>query len=246
MQLVILAGGIASRMKPLSEQLPKSLFPIAGRPFLDWQLQAMARAGATRVLLAAAHLSEAIAAHLAATRPPLPVTLVCDGDFGVVPAGRAGTGGALVGAARRGLLDQQFLVTYGDSYVPVELRPLWTSHLGGQLPATMAVHENRDRWDGSNCVVERGRVVRYEKIADAALRPPQMRWIDFGLLALSRAEVLTWSDALPFDLSAPLGRLAAAGRLGAHAYAERFYEIGSPAGLAELEQHLSTSRQVRP
>lgn len=246
MQLVILAGGIASRMKPLSEQLPKSLFPVAGRPFLDWQLQAVARAGATRVMLAVAHLSEAIAAHLAATRPPVPVTLVCDGDVGVVPAGRAGTGGALVAAARRGLVDEHFLVTYGDSYLPVELRPLWTTHLRARLPATMAVHENRDRWDASNCVVERGRVVRYEKITDAALRPPQMRWIDFGLLALSRDEVATWSDPLPFDLAAPLGRLAGAGRLGAQPYSERFYEIGSPTGLAELEQHLAQSREVRP
>ena len=244
MQLVILAGGIATRMKPLSERLPKSLFPVAGRPFLDWQLELVARGGATRVLLAAAHMSEAIAAHLQATPPPLPVTVVCDRDLGAAAHERAGTGGALAAAARHNLLDDNFLVTYGDSYLPVGLGALWTAHLESQLPATMAVHENRDRWDGSNVVVDGGRVVRYEKIADPALRPPEMRWIDFGLTALRRDEVSSWHDALPFDLGAPLRRLAGAGRLGAYAYAERFYEIGSPSGLAELDRLLTTEKAV--
>lgn len=244
MQLVILAGGVASRMKPLSDRVPKSLFPVAGRPFLDWQLECVARGGATRVLLAVAHMGEAIAAHLAATKPPLPVTLVCDAESGDSDARRAGTGGALVSAARRALLDDHFLVTYGDSYLPVDLCPLFDAHLDARLPATMAVHENRDRWDASNAVVEGGRVVRYEKIAEPALRPAEMRWIDFGLTALSRAEVCSWRDTLPFDLAAPLARLAVVGRLGAHAYAERFYEVGSPEGLAELEHLFATPDEV--
>lgn len=237
MQLVILAGGVASRMKPLAERLPKSLFPVAGRPFLDWQLERVARGGASRVLLLVAHMSEAIAAHLAGTPPPLPVTLVRDDELG----GRAGTGGALAAAARRGLVDGRFLVTYGDSYLPVELAPLLRAHLSSGLPATMAVHENRDRWDASNVVVEDGRVVRYEKLEQ---RPPEMRWIDFGLVAFDRDEVQRWSDAPPFDLAAPLSRLVAARKLGAFAYSERFYEIGSPAGLAELEQRLSRREAV--
>jgi MurNAc alpha-1-phosphate uridylyltransferase len=238
MQLVILAGGVASRMRPLAERVPKSLFVVAGRPFLDWQLELVARSGATRVLLLVAHLGDAIAAHLEATPPPLLVTLVSDGDR------RAGTGGALAAAARDQLLDEQFLVTYGDSYLPVDLGALFDAHVASGLPATMAVHENRDRWDSSNVVVDDARVTRYEKIADPKLRPPTMRWIDFGLVAFDRDEVHGWHDAAPFDLGAPLGRLAAAGKLGAFGYSERFYEIGSPAGLAELEGLLATSEKV--
>jgi NDP-sugar pyrophosphorylase family protein len=238
MQVVILAGGVASRMKPLAERLPKSLFPVVGRPFLDWQLELVARGGATRVLLVVSHLSEAIAAHLEATKPPLPVTLISDG------AQRAGTGGALTVAVREGLVEESFLVTYGDSYLPVDLVALSTAHIASGLPATMAVHENHDRWDASNVVVERERVVRYEKILEATKRPPAMRWIDFGLLALQRDEVLRWSDEAPFDLGAPLGRLANAGQLGAFGYAERFYEVGSPSGLAELERLLSASHKA--
>jgi NDP-sugar pyrophosphorylase family protein len=230
MQLVILAGGIASRMKPLSDGVPKSLFVVAGRPFLDWQLELCASRGATEVLLLVAHLADQIRTHLAATHTPLPVVVADDGDA------RLGTGGALVAAARRELLAERFLVTYGDSYLPVDLTALWHAHRG---PATMAVHENGNRWDGSNAIVAGDRVVRYEKIGDASARPPAMRWIDFGLLALDRDEVLAWKDAAPFDLAAPLGRLAAAGNLHAFCCSERFYEIGSAAGLAELEGLLS-------
>ncbi|HEX8950544.1 MAG TPA: sugar phosphate nucleotidyltransferase, partial [Polyangia bacterium] len=177
-----------------------------------------------------AHLADQIRAHLAATSAPLPVTIADDGDT------RLGTAGALVTAARRGLLDDRFLVTYGDSYLPVDLRALWRAHRG---PATMAVYENGNRWDGSNAIVDGDRVTRYEKIADPAARPAAMRWIDFGLSALDRDEVLGWGDAPPFDLARPLGRLAAAGKLRAFSYSERFYEIGSVAGLAELEGLLS-------
>jgi NDP-sugar pyrophosphorylase family protein len=243
MQLVILAGGVASRMKPMADRLPKSLFPVAGRPFLDWQLELVARGGATRVVLVVAHLGDVIAEHLEATRPPLPVTLVHD-DEEPGPPRRAGTGGALFAAARRWLLDDRFLVTYGDSYLPVDLRALFAAHLASGLPATMAVHENEGRWDASNVIVEGARVARYEKIKDPAQRPPEMRWIDFGILALDRAETLRWPDVAPFDLAAPLGRLAASGRLGAFTYHERFYEIGSPTGLAELEARLATSQVV--
>ena len=240
MQVVVLAGGIASRMRPLSERLPKSLFPVAGRPFLDRQLALLHQGGATGVLLLVSHLGEAIAAHLQAAPPPLPVTLFCEGER------RAGTGGALAAAARAGRLEARFLITYGDSYLPVDLDALLAAHVASGLPATMAVHENRGRWDASNVVVAGGKVARYEKIADPAARPPEMRFIDFGLTACERDEVLGWADAPPFDLQAPLSRLAAAGRLGAFAYAERFYEIGSPAGLAELEQLLAGAKEASP
>jgi NDP-sugar pyrophosphorylase family protein len=235
LQVVVLAGGLATRMKPLSGLLPKILFPVAGRPFLDRQLDLLVRGGATKVLLCVRHLAHMVEAHLAASPPPLPVTLSDDGEQA------AGTGGALIRALERGQLEPHFVVMYGDSYLPVDLRPLLAQHLASGLPATMAVLENDGRWDASNCVVEGQRVVRYEKIEDPAQRPPQMRWIDYGATALDRAWVESWPRTLPADLSTPLTRLSMDGKLGAFTVTERFYEIGSPAGLAELEAYLGAS-----
>jgi NDP-sugar pyrophosphorylase family protein len=235
MQVLVLAGGIATRMKPLSDRLPKVLFPVAGRPFLDWQLELLARNGATRVLLCVSHFADEIGAHVRSRPQPLAVELVDDGPR------RAGTGGAVRSALQRAAVDEHFFVTYGDSFLPVDLRGMYQAHTQSGRPATMSVHRNDGRWDASNAVVEGDRVVRYEKIANAAARPPEMRWIDFGLTAFRRDEVLAWPDPEPFDLAAPLGRLSTQGRLGAFEFAERFYEIGSPAGLAELEQLLGRS-----
>jgi NDP-sugar pyrophosphorylase family protein len=239
-QVVVLAGGIATRMRPLSERLPKSLFPVAGRPFLDWQLEALARGGASRVVLCVGHKERQIREHLAATR--LPVEVSCSSE-GHLPAG---TGGALRAALRAGLLADQFVVTYGDSYLPVDLRPLLRQHAASGLPATMAIHQNHNQWDASNVVAGDGLVLRYEKIEPQELRPKEMVWIDFGISAWQQSEVHGWREAEPFDLQLPLVRLARDRQLGAFAYRERFFEIGSPHGLAELERFLGARQETAP
>ncbi|MGC4121961.1 MAG: NTP transferase domain-containing protein [Myxococcales bacterium] len=233
MQVVVLAGGLGTRLGERGRGLPKSLVPIAGRPFLDHQLELLSRGGATRALLCVGHLGGMIRDHLSRSHPPIPVELVDDGP------NPAGTGGAVRSAVERGLCDERFLVTYGDSYLRADLRALLCAHAQSGAPATMAVLENHDRWDSSNCVVEDGRVVRYRKGLDAAARPAGMRWIDYGLSAYERSWVAAWPDALPLDLSLPLSRLADEGALAAFEVTERFFEIGSPQGLADLEQALA-------
>jgi NDP-sugar pyrophosphorylase family protein len=232
MQVVILAGGIATRMRPLSERLPKSLFPVAGRPFLEWQLELLARGGAERALLCVGHFGAQIRAHLARSRPPMPVALCDDGERPL------GTGGALRAAVRRGLVEPRCLVTYGDSYLPVDLRPLLAAHLAAGMPATMAVYANADRWDRSNLAVAAGRVVRYDKRVEAEDRAA-LRYIDYGVSVVERDEIARWDDPDPLDLALAHGRLAALGRLAAHEVSERFYEIGSPEGLRELDARLA-------
>ena len=239
MQVIILAGGLAERMRPLADRLPKSLFPVAGRAFLEWQLERLWAGGATRALLCVGHRGDDVRAHVARSCPPVPVDFCDDG------ARPLGTGGALAAAVARGLTDERFVVTYGDSYLPIDLRPLVAAHLAAGTPATMAVYANGDRWDRSNAVVADQRVLRYAKSLDAAARPAAMRHIDYGLSIFERSEVAAWRAPLPLDLAAPLGRLADAGQLAAYEVRERFYEIGSPSGLAELEQLLGDGAAVR-
>lgn len=233
-QVVVLCGGLATRMRPLSDALPKVLLEVAGRPFLRVLFDRLAACSVDEVVLAVGHLSAAIEAELARAPAPIPTRIVHDGPTPL------GTLGAL--AAMRDALAPVFVVTYGDSYLPP---PFDYSALARLLEADaaargcMAVWHNRDALEPSNCAVARGRVIRYAKGDARRLEGPPLSWIDYGALALRRellGEVPPGASASLSDLQA---RLAAAGELAALEVPERFWEIGSPQGLAALAARLA-------
>jgi NDP-sugar pyrophosphorylase family protein len=234
MQCVILAGGLGTRMWPRSRTVPKTLLPVAGRPFAHWQLSWLAAAGVTSVVYSIGHLGDQVRRFVGdGSAWQLDVSYADEG------ATLRGTAGALRLALEQGLLDDRFLVLYGDSWLQVDPRDVVDAHTRSSLPALMTVFENRGRWDRSNAVVVGDRVTCYEKDADP--RPPGMRWIDYGLSVLTRqvVEELVGRD-LPRDLAPVLSELARTDRLAAFEVTERFYEIGSPDGLADLESHLTS------
>lgn len=229
MQVVILAGGKGTRLAPLTDSMPKALVPVAGRPFADRQLALLRSNGATRILYSVGHMGDRIRAHVGeGARFGLAVDYVDDGDAPL------GTGGPLRVALDAGMLEERFLVTYGDSYLPVDLAPIMAALAGSGAPALMTVFRNDGRWDGSNVAFADGRIVLYDKRG----RHPGivLDHIDYGILGLTRGFV---ADAIPagqaVDLAEPLYELSRAGRLAGHAVATRFWEIGGHAGLAELE-----------
>ena len=130
-----------------------------------------------------------------------------------------------------------FFVLYGDSFLSVDLAPVWAAAGSGGKP-TMCVFPNDGRWDASNAVFENGRVTLYEKGRGDA---PDigMRHIDMGLSVLN-GDVITEEvpPGEPCGLAGVFHRLSRAGKLMGYEAAERFYEIGSPQGRAELEAHL--------
>ena len=225
MQCVVLAGGLATRMRPLTERVPKVLLEVAGRPFFHHQLKLMAEQGVTEVVLALGHLGEQVEQHLAASPPPVPVRVVREHE-------PLGTGGALRHCFDAGVLDERFLLTWGDSFLPIDWHPVWRAFTGEAL---MTVLENEGRWDTSNVVFENGSLALYDKSRTRA--PAEaFRHIDYGLMALRRSVV----EGLPrgrADLAALFHTLSVEGRLQGFAVRHRFYEIGSPQGLADLEQH---------
>ncbi len=229
MQAVILAGGLATRMRPLTKDTPKAMLEVAGRPFIAWQLEQLARYGYSRVLLCLGYLGEQVRGFVRdGAHFDLEVEYTFDGPR------LLGTGGALRRSVER--LEPLFLVTYGDSYLPFDYAgPLRDLEAHPDALATMSVFENAGRWDASNTQVEGDRVVRYEKGSD----DPALRHIDYGATALRR-EALT---RLPPDTSVGLDSLqsdlAREGRLRSYEAHERFYEIGSEEGLRELELYLS-------
>jgi N-acetyl-alpha-D-muramate 1-phosphate uridylyltransferase len=225
MQAVILAGGLATRLGALARDRPKSLIEVGGRPFLAWQLERLARSGFSDVLLCIGHLGAQIRAF-AGDGSAFGLRVRCRED-----GPRAlGTAGAL-----RAALDElapEFLVTYGDSYLPFDYStPLTDLRAHPEAEGSMAVFRNDGRWDRSNTAVSGEHVVRYEKGSnDAALDH-----IDYGATALRREVIARLPPGASAGLDRIQGELAAAGTLRACRATTRFYEIGSEAGLAELD-----------
>jgi N-acetyl-alpha-D-muramate 1-phosphate uridylyltransferase len=229
--VALLAGGLATRLRPLTEKIPKVLLPVAGRPFLAHQLELLRRQGVQRVVLCLGYLGERVVKEFGDGRDwGLDLSYSFDGPT------LLGTGGALRQALPQ--LGEQFFVLYGDSYLTTPFAPISEFFARSGKAGLMTVYRNEGRYDTSNVVFRDGQIIRYDKQA----RRPEMRHIDYGL-SLFRASVFQeWPAGTPFDLAAVMQQLVARGQLAGFEVPERFYEIGSPAGLAELEAKLESEK----
>jgi len=234
MQCVILAGGLGTRMRPLTDVLPKTLLPVAGRPFAWHQMRWLATHGIDDVVYCIAHQGAQIREYWATQ--PAPVRSLRYVNEG---SDLRGTGGALRLALDEQVLDESFFVLYGDSFLPIEFAPVWSAFQASGRPALMTVLKNQGRWDRSNVIYDGGRVSLYSKNAEPPVQA-RMQYIDYGLSVLRR-EVIAGISEIIFDLSAVFHRLSVEGQLAGYEVTERFYEIGSLDGLRDLEKYLASS-----
>lgn len=221
----ILAGGLGTRLGERVRSTPKPLLEVAGEPFLVHQLRLLAAHAVSRVVLCVGYLGELIEAEIGHERFGIAIAYSYDS-----PA-LDGT----LGAIRRALplLGERFLVLYGDTYLRIDYRAVDRAWRDGGLPATMSVLRNEGRWDTSNALYRDGRVLAYDKRAPT----PEMLWIDYGLGGLT-AEALAEVESDEPELANLYSRLARRGRLAGYEARERFYEIGTQAGLAEADEFM--------
>jgi NDP-sugar pyrophosphorylase family protein len=222
--VALLAGGLATRLRPLTENVPKAMLEIAGEPFIAHQLRLMRRERISRVVICAGYLAEQIKAYVGdGSLFGLSVVYQTDGPR------LLGTGGAL-----RGALDQlgsEFLVMYGDSWLDTAYAPIVEAFRASRKPALMTVFRNDGQWDASNVWLEDGRIRLYSKRE----RLPQMHHIDWGLSIVGAEALATRLANEPFDLAEVYSDLSRTGELAGYEVATRFYEIGSAAGLRETD-----------
>jgi MurNAc alpha-1-phosphate uridylyltransferase len=228
-QAVILAGGLATRMLPRTLTTPKVMLPVRGRPFIDWQLEKIASAGYTDVVLCIAHLGEQVRDYVGdGARHGMTVRYSEEGP------NLLGTAGALRAALP--LLAETFLVTYGDSYLPFDYRgPLTVLERHDDCEGVMSVYKNSGAWDASNVIADDEWVQSYQK----GTTDPAFDHIDYGAIALRRNVIEPLPAGEKRDLAALQMELAQQGRLRAYRAEVRFYEIGSEAGLSDLEHFLA-------
>ena len=233
--VAILAGGLATRLRPATETIPKALIEVSGEPFLAHQLRLLTRCGIERVVLCIGHRGEQIQQYAGnGSRFGVDLEYSYDGPR------LLGTAGALRQALT--ILGESFFVLYGDSYLPCDYQSVERTFLDSGKLGLMTVFHNEGQWDTSNVEFSGGRLLAYDKES----RTPRMRHIDYGLGVFRSAAFAALPDDQPYDLATLYRDLLAQDELAAHEVGERFYEIGSFAGIQELEEFLRNSTSTRP
>jgi NDP-sugar pyrophosphorylase family protein len=228
--VAILAGGLATRLKPITESVPKILVEVAGEPFFNHQIRLLRRSGLTRLVLCIGYLGERV------------VELYGDGskwgveiEYSFDGAKLLGTGGALIRALPK--LGDAFYVLYGDSYLPIDYRAVGAAFLASGKLGLMTVFENKGLYDTSNVWFQQGAIMAYDK----SDRLPTMHHIDYGLGLFRPAAFDGFARDQVVDLAQIQRALLERGQLVGFEIAQRFYEIGSHAGLEELNLLLKNS-----
>src|SRR5450759_2944457 len=214
--LALLAGGLATRLRPLSEQVPKAMIEVAGEPFIAHQLRLARREGISRVVLCVGYLWEQIRDFVADGR-----RFGVEVEYAVDGPKLLGTGGALRKALDK--LGPECMVMYGDSWLDTSFPPIVQAFRASRKPALMNVFRNDGRWDQSNVWFEDGEIKRYDKRETL----PQMHHIDWGLSVITADILLKQPVDTPFDLATVFSALVQRGELAGYEVKTRFYEIGS-------------------
>jgi N-acetyl-alpha-D-muramate 1-phosphate uridylyltransferase len=231
MQVAILAGGLATRLRPLTEKIPKSLVMVEGRAFLEYQLDFLKAGGVRDILLCIGHLGGLIEEKFGdGTKFGVRIKYSREGEK------LLGTAGALKKAA--GLLEDEFFVMYGDSFLFLDFNNIMCYFNNQDKLALMTVYRNLGLYDKSNTVVEGNLVRRYKKQSASG----EMEYIDYGASILRR-KVLDFVPAgRPYSLEELFPELIEREELLAYEVKERFYQIGSPEGLEEFKKYVSGLR----
>lgn len=226
---MLLAGGKATRLRPVTETIPKSMLEVGGRPFIESQLELLKKKGITKVIICASFLGEMIRDHIGNGNSfGIEVNYSFDGEK------LLGTGGAIKKALE--VLDEHFFVMYGDSYLDTNFQKISDYFQSENKSGLMTVFKNEDKWDTSNIEFDGDKIIDYDK-KDLNDR---MHYIDYGLGILTKDCFTDFNNEDEFDLAHVYKRLLSKNQLLGYEVKERFYEIGSFSGLEETDKYLTS------
>lgn len=231
--LVLLAGGLATRLKPVTETIPKSMIEVGGKPFIEHQLSLIKKNSISNVIICAGKFGEMIK-EFTEKRNSFGLNIKYSFDGSKL----LGTGGAIKKALE--YTGENFFVMYGDSYLTADLREVGNYYNSHKAKGLMTVYHNEGKFDKSNIEFTDGKIIRYDKkSADVDLK-----YIDYGLGILNRTAFDEFKDQEVFDLEKVYQSLLSKDQLAGYEVKERFYEIGSFNGLEETNKFLSASSSI--
>jgi N-acetyl-alpha-D-muramate 1-phosphate uridylyltransferase len=224
--VAILAGGLATRLRPITEQIPKALIDVAGKPFIVRQLELLRQHGLKRAVLCVGYLGEMVRdAVRDGSQWGMDIAYVSDGEK------LLGTGGAVRNALH--ILGDRFFVLYGDSYLDCDYAAIERAFLASGKLGMMTVLHNNNQWDRSNVLFREGKICLYDK-QNAVL---EMQHIDYGFSAFSARVFEDYPSHMVIDLADVYQELLRRNELAGFEVIQRFYEIGSLAGLEETRRY---------
>ena len=229
MQTVIICGGLATRLKKLSKNTPKSMIKIKGKPFLEYQLEDLKRQNVKDILLCVGHLSEHIQDYFKdGEKFGLNLTYSHDGDKAL------GAIGSIKNAEEK--LEDVFFTLYGDSYVFLNYKELYNHFNRQNQNAMMTVFQNNNKYDKSNIILNRENMI----LQYSGEKKPEMIYIDYGV-SIFRKKVF---DQIPKDTFYSTKdlytNLVNQKQLQGYKVKKRFYHIGTPEALNEFSKFINS------
>jgi len=233
LSVAILVGGLATRIRPLTDDIPKALVPINGKPFILHQLDLLQNAGIKKAVICAWYRGIQIETLINKTE-----TIGMDIMYSYDGEKPLGTGGAVLKALP--FLQDHFFVLYGDSYLPINYKKIIAKFLRLNQDGLMTVYHNQGLGDTSNVHFNNGKILSYDKDN----RTPKMEYIDYGLGILRKNAFAPYSSDQYLDLAKIYQDLLADDNLAAYEVQQKFFEIGSFKGIKELEKYLTDKKGV--
>ncbi len=231
--LVLLAGGLATRLRPITEKIPKSLITVAGQPFILHQLALLKSQGVKNIIICTGYLGDMIEKLIGdGSSLDLNIKYSYDGDT------LLGTGGSIKKALP--FLDEIFFVMYGDSYLDINFYEIADYFLADNKLGLMTVYKNHNQHDKSNVIFDNNKIIEYNKICFNN----QMKYIDYGLNIFRKKVFNSFYNQEIFDLSLIHHKLIKEDELIGFEVQKRFYEIGSVEGIKETEDYLAGKKMT--
>lgn len=229
--VILVCGGLGTRLKDLTQNIPKSLIEIHGTPFIEYQMRLLKKKGANSVIICAGHLSEQIVEYIGnGEKYGLGINYALED-----PNQLLGVGGAINNALEL-VEGDSFYTLYGDSYLDIDYAAVWSFFRDGGKKGLMTVMKNNNNWDQSNVDYREGKIIAYDKKNASGT----MQYIDYGLSMFDKAAFSGHKSGEKFDLSLIHQNLIKENELAGFEVFDRFYEIGSIKGIGEFEEFITT------
>ena len=226
-QVVILAGGLGTRLGKLTKNIPKALIEINNKPFIEWQINYFLNQGKKKFLLCLGHFSEQIIEFVEKKFPDIEINFSLDGEK------MLGTGGALVNAYEQ--LEENFYVIYGDSYLQIDLKNIELRHDIKDSVITMAIFKNDNMYDKSNVQIHDKKLRYYKNSSEIC------NYIDYGVSIISKKILSDYNLSNFINLSHIYENESKKNKINYYLAKNRFYEVGSEKGIFELNKFLKTT-----
>lgn len=222
--VVILCGGLATRLYPVTKSIPKSLIMIRDTPFISYQLDLLYKRGIQDVILCVGKFGNQIKNYVGnGSFWGLNIKYSYEDENNLL-----GTGGAIKNALH--LLPDEFMITYGDSYLNINHKRVISKFYKEKKSMLITIFRNINVADKSNILYKRGKIIRYDKIRPSA----DMKYIDYGLIVVKKSVFDDYPN-VKFDLSSFMSDLVIEGNVSSYLTRKQFYEIGSESGIEQFE-----------